>query len=120
MIQAESLLKFAEIKHFFLNREESGSKEISEMTGNALTCQQVHGKNIIKTDGRKFYAGCDGLLTQESQTLLIKTADCLPVFFYFPEKKFMAGIHAGWRGLRKGIIKETAELFFREGIKTES
>lgn len=45
-------------------------------------------------------AGCDALMTQRpGVALLIRTADCLPIFFSHPKRKVVALAHAGWRGL---------------------
>ncbi|OGG10929.1 hypothetical protein A3J20_00590 [Candidatus Gottesmanbacteria bacterium RIFCSPLOWO2_02_FULL_42_29] len=120
MIQAKSLLKFRGIKHFFLNSEESVSEEFDEVINSAFISEQVHGSRIQKTDSRTFYKDCDGLLCENKSTLLVKTADCLPVFFYSAHKKTVAAVHAGWRGLSKGIMTETIEIFRQMGIEAAS
>src|SRR3989338_2511526 len=120
MIQAKSLLKFSGINHIFLNNEESVSGEFDEVINSAFISEQVHGSQIQKTDNRTFYEGCDGLLCEYNSTLLIKTADCLPVFFYSAHKKTVAAVHAGWRGLSKGIMTETIEIFRQLGTEAAS
>jgi len=37
--------------------------------------------------------------------LAILTADCLPILLWAPEHSVVAAIHAGWRGLRDGVIE---------------
>lgn len=113
-------MKFTGTEHFFLNSEESVSEKFAGMISVSLTCEQVHGTRIQKTDSRTFYIGCDGLLGENKSTLLIKTADCLPVFFYSPHKKTVAAVHAGWRGLLKGIMTETIEIFRLMGVEAVS
>lgn len=45
-------------------------------------------------------AGCDALMTsQPGVTLLIRTADCLPIFFVDAARGVVALAHVGWRGL---------------------
>ena len=113
-------MKFTGIKHFFLSSEESVSEEFDEVINSAFISEQVHGSRIQKTDNRTFYKDCDGLLCENKSTLLLKTADCLPVFFYSADKKTVAAVHAGWRGLSKGIMTETIEIFRQMGIEAAS
>ncbi len=41
----------------------------------------------------------------------VLTADCLPVLMATKDGKFVAAVHAGWRGLAQGIVqKAVAEL----------
>ena len=71
-------------------------------------CQQVHGtrivvldsKNIKKFEKERVVPNCDGLITNLPDVfLLIKTADCLPILVFDPEKQVVAAVHAGWRGV---------------------
>jgi len=39
--------------------------------------------------------------------LVIRTADCLPVFIYDFEKKILGAIHSGWRGICKQVVPKT-------------
>ncbi len=50
--------------------------------------------------------GFDGIVGRADKTLVfgVKTADCLPVFFI--SDKIKGVIHAGWRGIAKGIFSE--------------
>ena len=74
-----------------------------------ISCEQVHGNKIAVVDSirNRNYSGCDGLLTGKKLYLNIRTADCLPIFFYDPKMKMIAAVHAGWRGLLSGIIDNT-------------
>jgi YfiH family protein len=45
--------------------------------------------------------------TNLDDVLCIQTADCLPVLALDTKKPVMAAIHAGWKGLAKGIVKKT-------------
>ena len=48
-----------------------------------------------------------GLTTAHpGMTLGVKTADCLPVFFVDPVFKMVGLAHAGWKGVKLGIVKE--------------
>lgn len=66
--------------------------------------EQVHGAGIAVVGHTRFaqqlIAGCDALIThQPGIALLVRTADCLPIFFVHPKRKVVALAHAGWRGL---------------------
>ena len=39
------------------------------------------------------------------------TADCLPILLASNDGKEVAAIHAGWRGLEQGVIKNTLNCF---------
>lgn len=77
--------------------------------------EQVHGDRVFfvgKNNKKKVIKKCDGLITNDPKvTLSIKVADCLPVFFYSPSTNSIGLIHAGWRGLYKGIIENAVKLF---------
>jgi hypothetical protein len=78
-----------------------------------IKMQQVHGDKVVlvgvKDDG-KTIKNCDGLITNtKGLSLSISVADCLPVFFYSPTINSIGVVHAGWRGLAKGIIGKAIE-----------
>jgi polyphenol oxidase len=83
-------------------------QKLSVPVNNAVQAQQVHG-NIVKIVGKKQKgkeaAGCDGLLTnQPGLPLVIRTADCLPIYLFDPETKCIGLIHAGWKGTLNNIL----------------
>jgi YfiH family protein len=55
---------------------------------------------------------CDGIYTNVTNTpLAVMTADCLPVVFACNETGQVAAIHAGWRGLLNGILRDAVATF---------
>ena len=53
--------------------------------------------------------GVDGLVTDAAGILLLTThADCAPVVIYDDKHHVIGQAHAGWRGLRAGIIENLA------------
>ena len=78
------------------------------MSGGVVCAEQVHGVGIAAVDLGAAVAGpvpgCDGLVTQTAGTaLVIRTADCLPVFAWDPRQQAVGIAHAGWRGLAKRL-----------------
>ncbi len=72
------------------------------------TIHQVHGNEIIRCQSSSPKA--DALWTDHrKQILIIKTADCLPVFIA-DDRKIM-GVHMGWRGFTNGIFDKAIKFF---------
>jgi copper oxidase (laccase) domain-containing protein len=83
--------------------------------------EQVHGFDCIhineydlKLNQKLLYHKADGMITGLKNVLLcIRTADCLPLFFHtnpYKENKFIGILHAGWRGIYRGIITNSLQL----------
>ena len=52
----------------------------------------------------------DGIVTDEKNlALVLRTADCVPVFLFDPDRPAAGLAHAGWRGAHKGIIQKTVQ-----------
>ncbi|MDF2608296.1 MAG: laccase [Bacillales bacterium] len=75
---------------------------------------QVHGNNITKINKSHIGKGSikysdnvgkyDAMYTFDSNILLTTFyADCVPIYFYVPNKKCIALAHAGWKGTSLGI-----------------
>ncbi len=75
----------------------------------------VHKSDVqpvsIKDSG-KILSNSDGLITDNvSVTLSVTVADCFPIFLYAPDVQAIGIVHAGWRGILEGIIKNTVLSF---------
>lgn len=86
------------------------------------TAKQVHGTRVIivpKLKQARRYPAADGFLTAEpGQPLGIFTADCASIFLSAPSQGVVGLLHAGWRGVRLGILKTALrELKRRWGCK---
>ena len=75
-------------------------------------CEQVHGKSIEVINNDLFSEDCDGLVTGESIALAIKSADCIPLLFFAPERGYIGAIHVGRRSLLSGIITDSLKDIF--------
>jgi len=83
-----------------------------------LIPNQTHSKNIVFSNQPGQIHNCDGVFTSNSEVAcLIKVADCMPVFFAHQSIMFYGVVHAGWRGLTKGILKRTSILFTEHNLK---
>ena len=92
-----------------------------------LVCPlQVHADRIAAVGRRQRGRGSQGrptvlpatdaLITNTAGTILsVLTADCLPVFLATARGPAAAGlVHAGWRGLEKGIVAKTVRRMIQK------
>ena len=78
-----------------------------------FSTEELFGKNLGNLEGDSIFSQTLG------NSLLVKTADCLPIALYSEVKPFYAIIHAGWRGLTSGIVEKLIEQALLFGIKPE-
>jgi len=75
-----------------------------------IKMSQVHGNRVVivsRKDDGKTIPNCDGLITSDQNlTLSVHSADCLPIKISDKINRVHGVIHAGWRGLKKEIIKK--------------
>jgi YfiH family protein len=70
---------------------------------------------------RKSYHQQDDLLadaaiaTQVNVICAVQTADCLPILLCDPRKNIVAAVHAGWRGLARGVLENTLTAIQQAG-----
>lgn len=77
-----------------------------------VTLKQVHGVKIAHASRSGVEA--DGFATNvPGRALAVKTADCAGIIIYDPEKKAVAVVHAGWRGMA-GFITHNAVVFMKK------
>lgn len=85
---------------------------------------QVHDKTVYKLIdnepgtldlGDNQLPRADALITSRlNQALIVRTADCVPIFFYAPKEGVVAVAHAGWQGTSKKIAQEIIKCFNTE------
>ncbi|MBI3379883.1 peptidoglycan editing factor PgeF [Candidatus Gottesmanbacteria bacterium] len=118
MIQSKLLTKYKRLVHYFGERTGfSDDLSTNIKLNNAVMVEQVHGSKIaiIKSNRNKYIKGKDGMITNRKLFLAIRTADCLPIFFYDIKNQTIAAIHAGWKGLYMGIIKNSLKQMIKTG-----
>ncbi len=81
---------------------------------------QVHGRSICHwpaeandatpADPTTVVAQADALITTDAKVLLsVRVADCVPVLLADATGRFVAAVHAGWRGITANIIAATLD-----------
>lgn len=96
------------LKVIFSNAEESNI-----LTKKAIvSMSQIHSTNIELVNNKKLvYSNVDGIFScNKNYALQVKTADCLPIFFIHEHEDIFGVIHAGWKGLKNGIISKSINL----------
>lgn len=87
-------------------------KEPGLVSFRAVVMKQLHSARVFWLDRfpESRLAG-DGLVTASAGLLLvIKTADCLPVFLVDPENRAVAAVHCGWRSSWQKILVSACGL----------
>lgn len=85
-----------------------------------IMLDQVHGFDCVRVAAvdlpskSLLYAKADATMTTEKDVLLvIRTADCLPLFFHTEGTSgdvLIGVLHAGWRGLTRGIVSHVMSM----------
>lgn len=79
---------------------------------------QEHGDHIAWVEGSTIHERmhADGLLTRSKGLHIgVRTADCVPVLLYEPERGIAGVVHAGWRGAVKQIVAHAIFEITRAG-----
>jgi YfiH family protein len=77
---------------------------------NVALQRQVHGDKVTYVEGGGVCGESDAMFTDRNGLgLAVSTADCTAIFLYDKKNKVIAGIHSGWRGTSKKILKKTLE-----------
>jgi len=111
------VIGFSEKKHgpmkFSLKNRERFFNKLGIDKNSVIRADLVHKNKVALVSEKE--AGCliektDGLITKQKNIFLtITTADCLPIFIFNPKEEIIALVHAGWKSLASGILKNTIE-----------
>ena len=89
-----------------------------------LFVNQVHGNDVVVIDvenkihGERGLPKADALVTNlRNVAICVITADCSPILFFDAERNVIAVAHAGWRGAKLGVIKNTVAEMKKLGAK---
>jgi len=80
---------------------------------------QVHGSRVMTTSRPRMkseeHPKADGILTNAPNvTLLMRFADCVPIFLYDPIKGVVGLVHAGWQGTVAKIVVSAVQVMIDE------
>ena len=76
-----------------------------------LIPNQIHSNNVNFSNTPGQIDNCDGVFTSNPKVVCsIKVADCMPIFFAHQYLSFYGVVHAGWKGLTNGILRNTEVL----------
>ena len=74
--------------------------------------RQVHGATVLEASNAMAESEADGLVTERDDlALAMLVADCVPILLVDAASSRFALVHAGWRGLAEGVIKQSLDLF---------
>jgi copper oxidase (laccase) domain-containing protein len=80
-------------------------------TGRIRELNQIHSSKILFSDKIVKKSEGDGIILNETNTLvIIKTADCVPLFFYSDKGEAGGILHCGWRGCAGRIDNELLRI----------
>lgn len=83
-------------------------QQLLQLPSEPIWLTQVHSNLSIEATPEHLGQEADGsFTTQLNRVCAVLTADCLPVMLTDRHGTYVAAIHAGWRGLAKGIIENT-------------
>ena len=93
------------------SNREAFFNELGLTTAQIAIQKQVHSEVIALIDAPGPAGESDGMITDKFNLgLAVSTADCVPIFIYDKNKKVICGIHSGWRGTQKQILKKSLNL----------
>lgn len=74
--------------------------------------EQIHGVKVVVARADRRVRTADGSYSAEpGQACVVMTADCLPILLCDQQGTQVAALHAGWRGLVKGVVERGVQKF---------
>tara|TARA_B110000196_G_scaffold229852_1_gene198485 strand:- start:171 stop:932 length:762 start_codon:yes stop_codon:yes gene_type:complete len=99
-------------------------KKIKTRYKNLILLDQVHSnkfyfiKKNYKLPKKKLIG--DALITNvKNIAIAVLTADCVPILIYDKNRKIISVIHAGWKGIYKGIVSRVLKFLIKNGTNTK-
>lgn len=80
--------------------------------GHIQWLEQIHSTDVVAASEDGLTRTADACTTQQNNlACAILTADCLPILLCDQQGRQVAAVHAGWRGLAKGIVAQSVAQF---------
>ncbi|HWO08273.1 MAG TPA: peptidoglycan editing factor PgeF [Polyangiaceae bacterium] len=86
---------------------------------------QVHDRGVVVAGGAASAAqleatAADAIVSDgPGLACAVRTADCVPLLFGDPQTRRVAAVHAGWRGVVKGVVAAAVEAMLARGSRPE-
>jgi YfiH family protein len=124
-LQSPLLLSVPGVYHAFPGKDPAEGRGQKERLREAFsippaslgTLKQIHSPIVLEFDPRD--AAVPGGWKREGDALWtatpgtgcgVRTADCVPILIAHRELPLVAAVHAGWRGLASGIVREAVRV----------
>lgn len=82
-----------------------------------LCPRQVHGAKVARAEEWRapdpLPEADAAVASRPGAAVGVVTADCVPILLAAPEGSGVAAVHAGWRGLARGVVREGVEELVR-------
>ena len=83
-----------------------------KLSSSPVWLSQTHSNHIVCLDNKTINKNADGAYTTKNNRICtVMTADCVPLLFCDQSGKQVAAIHAGWKGICKGIIDKAIKIY---------
>jgi YfiH family protein len=83
-----------------------------QLPASPVWIQQVHGNRVIDVRQASDNVEADGQYSDQLDSVCeVLTADCAPVLLCNKQGTEIAAIHAGWRGICRGVLTHAVEAF---------
>lgn len=110
MVQSKLLNTYPNLMHGFGEKNETWEK-FGIPPSRVASVSQIHSNRIVfVTKPMSQTIRADGMVTNQPLYLVITTADCVPLLLYTPSSKYIAAIHAGWKGIINGIVENAIKI----------
>lgn len=87
----------------------------------AVSLQQTHSAIIFNASDIESTSEGDGIiLNEKSPVSFIRTADCVPLFFWSDKERYAGILHSGWRSFQKGIATNLIKNHFNKDFDINS
>jgi len=94
-------------------------KKINTSYKRLILLNQIHSNKfhyVSKSHKFKKKLKGDALITDSKKIAIgILTADCVPILIYDKNKKIISAIHAGWKGIYKGVVNRVVKFLIKKG-----
>ena len=99
-------------------------KRISKKANDIFLLQQTHSSKFVYINEKyknKNKPKADAVITnQRNLPIAVLTADCSPILIYDKKMKIIAAVHAGWKGMYKGIINKVIKFMVTKGCELKN